>query len=120
MEIGVPSEDIRKVLLGINLSPIDTVPLMTIGRWKVYDAGRVPHVRYDNKNINFQIHGNSYEKIVVRFFFSDDETILKVKYYYLKGTDPELAFYISMELISIIARKYPLDKNYIIKQLKHL
>lgn len=120
MEVDFPHDDDKKVLLGINLSKFKTPPVMTIGRWTVHDAGRVPHVSYLHRNINFQIQGTSLEKIVVRFFISQQDTILKVKYYYLTTTDNELAFYITMELITRIAGKYPLDRNYVIKKLKCL
>lgn len=120
MEIDCSRDDDKQVLLGINLGKIKSPPVMTIGRWSVYCAGQVPHVSYLNRNINYQIHGNSFEKIVVRFFISAEGTILKVKYYYLKSTDPELAYYITMELISRFALKYPLDVNCVIKKLKYL
>ena len=120
MEVDFPIDDNKKVLLGINLSKISTAPLMSIGRWSVYDAGRVPHVYYQYRNINYQIHGTTLEKIIVRFFLSDKGTIIKVKYYYLRGTDQELAYYITMELITRVSIKFPLDINYEIKKLKYI
>ena len=120
MEIGFPPDDIKKVLLGINLAAIKSEPVMAIDRWQVYDAGTVPHVTYNHRSKNYQINGKLNEKIVVRFFITTQQTIIKVKYYYLRGTDEELAFYIVMELISRVARKYPVDTDYVIKKLKYL
>jgi len=120
MEIDFPPDDIKKLLLGINLATYKSKPVMTIDRWKVYDAGTVPHVTYDYRTKNYQVNGNSNEKIVVRFFITPKQSIIKIKYYYLKGTDEELAFYIVMELVQRVSRKYPLDSNYVIKKLRYL
>jgi hypothetical protein len=120
MEIDFPPYDIKKLLLGINLAAIKSEPVMSIDRWKVYDAGIVPHIRYDCRTKNYQINGKISEKIVVRFFITPKQSIIKIKYYYLKGTDEVLAFYIVMELVQRISRKYPLDSNYVIKKLKYL
>lgn len=120
MEFEAHVEDIKKVLLGINLAPFKSPPVMTIDRWQVYNAGKVPNVSYENHTINFQVNGSAYEKITVRFFISPKQSILKVKYYYLQGTDEELAFYIVMELVSRISQKYPFDSDYILKKLKYL
>lgn len=120
MEFDAHVEDIKKVLLGINLAPFKSLPVMTIDRWQIFDAGKVPNVTFENHTINYQANGSTSEKITVRIFISTEQTILKVKYYYLKGTDEEQAHYIVMELILRISKKYPLDKNYIIKKLKYL
>ena len=119
MELGVKPDEIRKVLLGINLATIKSKPVMTIGRWKVYNAGKVPHITYSNRTLNYQINGKTNEKIVVRFFIGTEETILKIKYYYLQGTDKELAFYLTMELVARMSKLVPLDKNYIMKKLTY-
>ncbi len=113
-------ENLTEVLLGINLAPVTSPPAMTIDRWKVYEAGRVPNVTYEYHTINFQINGGPTEKITVRFFITPEQSILKVKYYYLRNTDEELAYYIVMELILRLSRKYPLDENYIVKKPKYL
>ena len=120
MEIDFPTTEIQKLLLGINLATIKSEPVMTIDRWKVYDAGNIPHVIYDHCTKNYQINGKTNEKIVVRFFITPKLTIIKIKYYYLKGTDEELTFYIVMELVQRVSRKYPLESNYVIKKLKYL
>lgn len=120
MLLDTPAEDIKKVLLGINLAPFTSTPVMTIDRWKVYNAGKVPNITYENHTINFQINGGPTEKITVRFFITPEQSIIKVKYYYLRNTDEELAYYVVMELILRVSRKYPLDKNYTIKKLKYL
>lgn len=120
MAVNVPTEDIKKVLLGINLAPFKSPPVMAIDRWKVYNAGKVPHVSYENQTLNFQVNGSKNEKITVRFFISPDQKIVRIKYYYLKTTDEELAYYVVMELILRVSRKYPLDKNYSIKKLRYL
>lgn len=120
MEIDFLPAEIKKLLLHINLATIKSEPVMTIDRWKVYDAGSVPHVIYDHRTKNYQINGKLNEKIVVRFFITPKQSIIKIKYYYLKGTDEELAYYVVMELISRVARKYPLDANYVIKKLKYI
>lgn len=110
----------RKVLLPFHLSVLTSKQLGNIYRFKVYDVGSVPNVSYENNTINFQANGSPTEKIIVRFFMSPEQSILKVKYYYLLNTDEELAYYIVMELILRLSRKYPLDENYIVKKPKYL
>ncbi len=120
MNCDISIENLKNVILGINLAPFKSLPIMNIDRWVVFDAGKIPSIQYENHNINYQVNGSISEKITVRFFISAEQKILKVKYYYLKGTDEELAHYIVMELILRISQKYPLDKDYIIKKLKYL
>jgi hypothetical protein len=120
MEVDFPHAEIKKLLLGINLAVIKSEPVMVIDRWKVYDAGTVPHITYDHRTKNYQVNGNAKEKIVVRFFITPKQSIIKIKYYYLKGTDEVLAFYIVLELVQRVSRKYPLDSNYVIKKLRYL
>ncbi len=62
----------RKVLLPFHLSVHTLKPLGTIHRFKVFDAGIVPELPVDGRelNRNFQINGHENEKLIVRVYFN--------------------------------------------------
>lgn len=88
--------------LGISLFPPKAIPIYRIYRFEVYQREQYdllePHKK--KKHLNYQVFGEkSYEKIVVRIFLDDYNMVYKSFYYYLKGMDEEMAFFLSLELI---------------------
>lgn len=100
------------MIFGIELSEIKSPPIMLIGRWKVYKIRSSPNVKLTSPSINYQINGNSLEKIIVRFFLNESMRLKLTKYYYLSSTDKELAFLIMSELQSRIIKKYPMSSDF--------
>lgn len=103
---------------GISLYPPQAPALFTIHRFSVYQREQYdllePHKK--KKNLNYQVCGEkSYEKIVVRIFLDDDKMVYKSFYYYLKGMDEELAFYLSLELIERLKGELKFRFDHVLK-----
>lgn len=102
------TENIKQVLIGIQLNPYKSKPIFEFDRWEVF-AIPANKIIVDNQyHRNYQINGNVTEKIVVRTWLNRNKEINKIRYYYLNSTDPELAEYLVRILIQRISGKYPI------------
>lgn len=105
-------KSIRNTLLGIQLNNFKVPAKFEFGRWKVYELPPIKIIEGYRRHVNFQINGTVQEKIIVRTWLSADyKKIIKIRYYYLKSTDPELANYIVRALIAKLSQKYPLANS---------
>jgi hypothetical protein len=113
-----PGSLTRTLLKGLRINPFTDPPILTIGRWKVYDAGDVPELDPESRklNLNFQIEGCRElfkEKILVRIFLNQNKTIIKTKYVFIAfETDEELAYLVTMALLNQLSCKYPIHANH--------
>ena len=107
----------KSFLLGIRITPFETKPVFIIDKWKVYNAGALP-IENPHRNLNLQIERDDNEKIVLRIFLNDKVEISHAKYYFIKGVDEELSFYLCMSVIHRLSNKYSLSTDFIIKQIK--
>jgi hypothetical protein len=108
----------RTLLKGLRINPFTDPPILSIGRWKVYDAGDVPELPPETRklNLNFQVEGCDAlykDKILVRVFLNQNKLIIKTKYVFIATeTDEELAYLITMALLYRLSKKYPFHENH--------
>jgi hypothetical protein len=109
----------RRVLLSIRTTPFECKPKWIVGKWKIYDAGRVKDLPVEDqiRNLNFQIQRNDLEKILVRIFLNSDRVIVKTKYYYIH-TDEELAFYLTRVVINKLKKEYLISHKHELFEIK--
>jgi len=105
------TENIKQVLIGIQLNPYHSKALFEFDRWKVFAIPANKIIVNHEFHRNYQINGLKTEKIVVRTWLNRNMEINKIRYYYLNTTDPELAGYLVKILIKRISGKYPLAES---------
>jgi hypothetical protein len=103
-----------KTHLGIRLSKFAEKPIYKLYRFNVFDAGHVPYIHPESsrRNFNFQIEGESNEKLVVRIFLNKEFKIIRCKYFHLETFDTELAYYLTLIILEKECSQYPFDRTY--------
>lgn len=114
------TEDIKQVLIGIQLNPYNTKPIFEFDRWGVYAIPANKIIVDNHYHRNYQINRNDTEKIVIRTWLNRNLEITKIRYYYLKTKDAELAGYLVKILIKRISSKYPISESITLKDISKL
>lgn len=104
-------DNIKEVLIGIQLNPYKSRPIFEFDRWKAFSIAPIKIIVDHAYHRNYQINGLNTEKIVVRTWLDRNMKIYRIRFYYLKSTDPELAGYLVQILIKRISVKYPLAES---------
>ena len=113
-------DEIKQVLIGIQLNSYKDKPLFEFDSWKVFVIPSIKLIAGHQYHRNYQINRHETEKIVVRTWLTKNMEISKIRFYYLKGTDPELASYLVQILIKRISDTYPLAESITWKDISKL
>ncbi|HKR05272.1 MAG TPA: hypothetical protein VJY62_11625 [Bacteroidia bacterium] len=91
-------------------------PVHCFYRFKVYQVQDYLPIALEErkKRLLYQIEGNDL-KVVVRLFLNDRKEIVRVRWFRLKATDSELAFYSVMHFIAYLKTVKKFSEKFVLK-----
>lgn len=98
---NMESQTPENVLIGIQHIEFKKPPIFSINRFQVHDRGKLKLLTPKDQqlNLNYQIEGTKYEKLVVRIFKKEDGSFNRGSYYSTLNFDSEIAEYLVKALI---------------------